>query len=181
MWQEDAPLVLSYLYIKCTSAEFCDSLSAYLILTSCLWQDFSTPARWDCLVYSATSPFKRNLNFPPARPLFIHSLLMCHFFFFVLMRRGSVFFRLLVWLCVSVCVSQLARAVLVFCRTPLIIWDPSFSPACSTGRCHLCACVCQCMCVFQWDSPCMNHPDSISSLLQNFLSCFQGSNWTEMH
>ena len=50
MWQEDAPSGLSSFYTKHSSAEFCDSLSACLIPTSCLWQVFSTPASRDCLV-----------------------------------------------------------------------------------------------------------------------------------
>lgn len=88
-------------------------MTACLTPTSCLWQVFSTPARWDCLVlkhhFSVLSeisifrlsdsiiyPFTSDMSFF----VFLHFLTFSHIF----IHRGSEWLCLLVWVWVCLCI-----------------------------------------------------------------------------
>lgn len=117
MWQEDAPLGLSSLYIKCGSAEFYDSLSTCLVPTSCLWQVLSNTSEVRLPGFRATVlSFQRNLNFPPVR-LYYLSIHFCHVWvFFIFSCTEEVYVSTCVCLAVSMSVS---------------VWEPTWQ--CTSG------------------------------------------------
>ena len=118
MWQDDVPLGLSSLYVKCSSAEVCDSSSAYLIPTSCSWQVFSTPARWDWLVSEHHFSVLREISIFHLPDYYLSIHLWCVIFFHIFMHRGS--------LCICLCLFVWVRVCLCLC-----VCEPTWQ--CSSG------------------------------------------------
>lgn len=154
-------------------------MTACLTPTSCLWQVFSTPARWDCLVLKHHFSVLSEISIFRLSDSIIYPFTSdMSFFFFtfshIFIHRSSE------WLCgfgcVSVCVCVYVG---VSVNLTVQFWYSAeqhlssanlffVSPACSTGRCSFCVCIG--LCVYHYDNPCMNLPDSISSLSEHFLS-----------
>lgn len=159
-----------------SSAEFCDSLSAYQIPSYVLFVAalFNVSKVRVPRFRVPTLSFKWHLNFHHQTYLSFHS----GFAFFIFSCKEVVCVSVSTCVGFSVSVSQSGRVVLVSCRMPLIILDALFfflQHLTQSGA------FCVHVCVHHWDSPCMNYPDSIPSLSQHFLSCCQRSNWIDIY